>query len=101
MTTDANKTIQEIKQQQFNFLMKLAMGLIATLFTLIGWFGNMVWHMVGQQQQVLTNVQLELARNYVPRVELQERLKTIDAKLDELLRSSAFSGPRINLRDPE
>lgn len=73
-------------QQVFNFLV----GTIVTLTTVIGscvaWWVNNIWSMVKNLQAQITDLNVELARNYVPRQELKETFGRIFDKLDEIQR---------------
>lgn len=50
----------------------------------IGWWVRNIWAMVIAQQAQITSLQVELARSYMPRAELQDTLKRIFDKLDEI-----------------
>lgn len=52
----------------------------------IGWWVNNVWSMVKSQQQDISNLHIELAKNYVPRAELEQKLTRMQDTLDEILR---------------
>jgi cell division protein FtsB len=52
----------------------------------IAWWVNNVWAMVKSQQQDITNLHIELAKNYVPRAELEQKLTRMQDTLDEILR---------------
>lgn len=48
----------------------------------IGWWVNAIWKMVRDQQRIIAELQVELARNYMPRAELQDTLTRIFDALD-------------------
>lgn len=50
----------------------------------VGWWVNQMWDMLKAQQALLGLIQIELAKNYVPRMELQETFKALHFKLDEI-----------------
>jgi cell division protein FtsB len=57
----------------------------AIVFAFFGWWGNNIWNSVQSQQQQITQLNIELAKSYVPRVELQEQFNRINAKLDQIV----------------
>jgi hypothetical protein len=46
--------------------------------------GNTVWSIVQTQQQQLTQLNIELAKNYMPRVELQQQLDRMTTQLERI-----------------
>lgn len=68
------------------FLINLLFGVVLTG---VGWWVKNIWAMVIEQQKMIAALQVELAKNYVPRVELQDTFKRIFEKLDELLKLEA------------
>jgi hypothetical protein len=62
--------------------------LITILLSLItagvGWWVRNIWAMVTAQQVQITALQVELARSYMPRAEVQDALRRIFDKLDEI-----------------
>lgn len=48
------------------------------------WWINNIWSMVKVLQQDISNLHIELAKNYVPRQELEMRLTRIQDTLDEI-----------------
>lgn len=67
-------------QQIINLLLSAVMGFI-------GWWCNNIWSAVQTQQQQIVQLNVELARNYVPRVELQSRLDKIDETVTRILQN--------------
>ena len=65
-------------------------GAMVTLTTLAGsgvaWWVNTIWGMVKALQVQVTNLNVELAKNYVPRQELHATFERIFDKLDEIQR---------------
>lgn len=62
-------------------------ALFAVLIAGGGWWMNNIWGAVQSQQQQITQLSVELARNYAPRVELQGRFDKIDQQLDHILQN--------------
>lgn len=58
------------------------------LFAIVGaggaWWMNNIWNMVRSQQELLASLHIELAKNYVPRAELQHTFQQIFSKLDDI-----------------
>jgi hypothetical protein len=50
----------------------------------IGWWVNAIWKMVGSMQADISNLHVELAKNYVPRAELEAKLDRILDAVDEI-----------------
>lgn len=50
----------------------------------VGWWVKNIWSMVIAQQAQITALQVELARNYIPRAEMQDTLHRIFDKLEEI-----------------
>jgi predicted O-methyltransferase YrrM len=48
------------------------------------WVANALWGMIKTLQTDVSNLHIELARNYVPRAELEQRLTRIQDTLDEI-----------------
>lgn len=73
-------------QQIFNLLI----GTIVSLTTVIGggvaWWTSTIWSMVKALQAQVSDLSVELARNYVPRAELHATFERIFDKLDEIQR---------------
>lgn len=49
-----------------------------------GWVVNALWGMVKTLQTDISSLHIELAKNYVPRAELEARLTRIQDTLDEI-----------------
>lgn len=60
-------------------------GLLGLVTAGMAWWVKNIWSMVSSQQQQISALNLELARNYVPRAELQSSFERIFNKLDEIL----------------
>lgn len=60
-------------------------GLLALVLAGMTWWVKNIWAMVTSQQAQISALNLELARNYVPRAELQSTFERIFKKLDEIL----------------
>lgn len=58
--------------------------LAGILLASIGWWTNNIWTAVQSTQQQITAVNVELAKNYAPRAELQSQFDRIFTKLDEI-----------------
>lgn len=56
----------------------------AVVFAIFGWLGNNVWQSSQSQQAQITQLNIELAKNYMPRVELQDQLNRMSMKLDTI-----------------
>lgn len=63
---------------------KLVNILAGLLLASIGWWTNNIWSTVQSQQQQITAVNVELAKNYAPRAEMQQQFERIFMKLDEI-----------------
>jgi hypothetical protein len=61
-------------KSKFDSAQKIINVLVAIMLAVFGWMGNTVWSIVQTQQQQLTQLNIELAKNYMPRVELQQQL---------------------------
>lgn len=59
--------------------------LVSVILAGVSWWVKNIWSMVIEQQKLIAELQVELARNYVPRIELQQVFDRIFAKLDEIL----------------
>lgn len=58
--------------------------LIGATGACVVWWVNTIWGMAKTLQQDVSNLHIELAKNYAPRAELQNTLERIFDKLDEL-----------------
>jgi cell division protein FtsB len=63
---------------------KVINALGAVVMAAFGWWCNNIWAAVQSQQQQITQLNIELAKNYAPRVELQQQFDRINAKLDAI-----------------
>lgn len=59
----------------------------------VGWWVKNIWSMVIAQQTQITTLQVELAKNYIPRAEMQDTLKRIFDKLDEIQKAQQRVNP--------
>lgn len=59
-------------------------ALLWVVVTGVGWWVNNMWQMIQSQQRQLTELNVKLAENYVPRVELQSSLNRIFDMLEEI-----------------
>lgn len=64
-------------QQIINVLGAIVLGFL-------GWWSNNIWSSVQTMQSQITTLNVELARNYAPRVEMQNNLDRIYSKLDTI-----------------
>lgn len=69
-------------------ILNLLVGVIMALFGIVGsgvtWWVSTIWTMVRSQQAQITNLSLELARNYTPKHELHDLLNQLMRKIDEI-----------------
>jgi hypothetical protein len=68
---------------------KIVNVLVAIMLAVFGWMGNTVWSIVQTQQAQLTQLNIELAKNYMPRVELQQQLDRMTAQLDRIAQQTS------------
>lgn len=66
-------------------------ALAGIVMAFICWWCNNIWNAVQAQQQQITQLNVELARNYVPRIELQARFDKIDAQLEHIIQNQKES----------
>lgn len=62
--------------------------LAGLVLAFLGWWSNNIWQTMQTMQMQVTSLNVELARNYVPRVELQANFDHINAKLDAIDRQT-------------
>lgn len=76
----------DVTQLRAQFLdsQKIINALGALVFGFFGWWGNNIWNSVLSQQQQIAQLNIELAKNYVPRLELQQSFDRIFMKLDAI-----------------
>jgi hypothetical protein len=67
-------------------LVTILLGLITAG---VGWWVRNIWAMVTKQQEMIIGLQVELARSYVPRVELQETFTRIFDALEDIRKEVA------------
>jgi cell division protein FtsB len=58
--------------------------LAAIVFGFMGWWSNNIWNTVQVMQSQVTTLNIELARNYVPRAELQANFDRIYSSLERI-----------------
>lgn len=83
MASYQNGDVQKKKEVRMDSQKTLNL-VIGVLLTGLGWWCNNIWSSVQSQQSQITQLNVELARNYVPRVELQARFDKIDAALERI-----------------
>lgn len=66
-------------------IINVLLGLVLAVF---GWMGNTLWTMFQTQQQQFAQLSLELAKNYMPRVELQQQLDRMASQLERIDRQT-------------
>lgn len=54
------------------------------VLTFLGWWSNNIWQTVQTMQNQVTQLNVELARNYAPRLEMQGNFDRIYSKLDQI-----------------
>ena len=59
-------------------------ALAGIVFAFLGWWSNNIWNTVQNLQTQVTSLNIELARNYIPRTEVQANFDKILKKLDEI-----------------
>ena len=63
-------------------------GVITTLMAIIGfgvaWWVNNMWGMLRSQQEQISELNIKIVANYVPRAELQAIFEKINDKLDDI-----------------
>ncbi len=67
-----------------NNIITLTLALFGIAGSVVAWWTNRMWSMVTILQGQLTDLNVELARNYVPRAELQDTFNRMDGKLNEI-----------------
>lgn len=58
--------------------------LAGIVFAFLGWWSNNIWQAVQTMQGQVTQLNVELARNYAPRLEMQGNFDRIYSKLDQI-----------------
>lgn len=58
--------------------------LAGIVLTFLGWWSNNIWQTVQGMQGQVTQLNVELARNYAPRLEMQGNFDRIYSKLDAI-----------------
>lgn len=67
---------------------KLINMLASVVFAFLAWWSNNIWNTVQTMQQQVTTLNVELARNYVPRAELQNHFDRIEGTLERIDRQT-------------
>jgi hypothetical protein len=62
--------------------------LVTAVLALFGWMGNTLWGMLQTQQQQLAQLSIELGKNYMPRLELQQQLDRMTSQLERIDRQT-------------
>jgi cell division protein FtsB len=62
--------------------------LVGIVMTFLAWWSNNIWNTVQNLQAQLTALNVELARNYVPRIELQQQFNQINQQLTTIERNT-------------
>lgn len=78
------RQMNENGKAKFDQAQKVINVLVALMLAVFGWMGNTVWSIVQTQQQQLTQLNIELAKNYMPRVELQQQLDRMTTQLERI-----------------
>ena len=65
-------------QDLFNFV-------LGTACAALGWFAKTLYGAVQELRRDLSNLHIELARDYVPQVRFEEAVRTLHDKLDRVL----------------
>lgn len=71
-------------QQFYNFLLTVVVGLTTVAGSVVAWWVSTIWGMVKAIQLQVTELNVELVKNYVPRAELQATFDRILNKLDSI-----------------
>lgn len=71
-------------QVLFNIVMGIAAGVMSLIVAMMAWWMKTIWAMSVAQQRLIVELQVELARNYIPRQEMQDTLREIFDKLEEI-----------------
>lgn len=79
-----NGDVQKKKGPRMESQQRVLNLLVGVLLTGLGWWCNNIWASVQSQQNQITQLNVELARNYAPRLELQARFDKIDTALDRI-----------------
>jgi hypothetical protein len=61
-------------------------GTFAALCTAFGWFARELYAATQELRRDLNDLHVELARDYVPVKRFEDAVKSVDMKLDEILR---------------
>ena len=65
-------------------LQKIINVLAGLVFAFLSWWSANIWASVQSGQTQISALTVELAKNYVPRAELQSQFERLFAKLDEI-----------------
>lgn len=71
-------------QVLFNILMGIISFVIGLVVIMLAWWMKTIWSLIQTQQALIVDLQVKLAQNYIPRQELQNTLRQIFDKLDEI-----------------
>jgi hypothetical protein len=59
--------------------------LLGIVLSGVAWWVKNIWSMVTAQQAMIVTLQVELAKNYAPRAELEKQFDRINEKLDKIV----------------
>lgn len=71
-------------QQALTIVLAIITTLVGFITAGIWWWVNSLWSLVREQQKELSDLGLEVARNHMPRAEVQEALRGIFEMLREI-----------------
>lgn len=80
-------------QQALTIVLAIITSLVGFITAGIWLWVNNLWSMVRNQQEEINALSVDLAKNYVPRAELQRTFDAIFIKLEEIYREMP-RGPR-------
>jgi hypothetical protein len=70
-------------------LWQIVTFLLGLIVTGVGWWVKNIWATVMRQQELIVRLQVELAKSYVPRIELQETFMRIFDALEDIRKELA------------
>jgi hypothetical protein len=70
-------------------LWQIVTFLLGLIVAGVGWWVKNIWATVMRQQELIVGLQVELAKSYVPRVELQETFMRIFDALEDIRKELA------------
>jgi len=84
---DTNGDERKQPEGQWMNTQQIINALAAVVFAFICWWCNNIWNAVQAQQQQITLLTVQLAKDYVPRIELQARFDKFDAQLEHIIQN--------------